>query len=85
MLHNTYWQVQGSSDPAVLAMVSGPVTSGAGPIACIPGTGCGTVTAVFRATSPGSATMTASRTSCGEALQCVGGAGSFEITIVVGP
>lgn len=85
VLHNTYWQVQGSSDPAVLAMVTGPVTTGAGPIACIPGTGCGTVTAVFRAATPGTATVSASRTSCGEALRCVGGAGSFEIKVVVVP
>lgn len=85
VLHNTYWQVQGSSDPAVLAVVTGPVTTGAGPIACIPGSGCGTVTAVFRAATPGTATVSASRTSCGEALRCVGGAGSFEITVVVVP
>ena len=84
VLHNIYWQVQGSSDPAVLALVSGPVASGAGPIACIPGTGCGTVTAVFRAIAPGRATITASRTSCGEALQCTGTAGAYEVTVVVG-
>lgn len=85
VLHNTYWQVLGTSNSAVLMLVSGPVAAGSGPIACIPGAGCGTVTAVFRAASSGSATIAASRTSCGETLQCVGGAGSYEITIVVGP
>jgi len=84
VLHNIYWQVQGSSDPAVLALVSGPATSGAGPIACIPGSGCGTVTAVFRAVAPGRATITASRTSCGETMQCTGTPGAYEITVVVG-
>jgi len=84
VLHNIYWQVQGSSDPAVLALVSGPVISGAGPIACIPGSGCGTVTAVFRAVAPGRATITASRTSCGETLQCIGTAGAYEVTVVAG-
>jgi hypothetical protein len=84
VLHNTYWEVQGSSDPAILALVSGPVTSAAGPIACIPGSGCGTVTAVFRAVAPGRATITASRTSCGETLQCIGTAGAYEVTVVVG-
>jgi hypothetical protein len=45
--------------------------------------GCGTVTAVFRAVAPGSATITASRTTCGEALLCTGSAGAYEVTIVV--
>jgi hypothetical protein len=83
VLHNTYWQVQGSSDPGVLALVSGPITSGAGPVACIPGAGCGTVTTVFRAVAPGEARITAARASCGEALQCIGTAGAYSVTIVV--
>lgn len=85
VLHNIYWKVQGSSNPAVLALVGPPVYSGAGPIACIPGTGCGTLTASFKAVAPGSAVIFASRTSCGEALQCTGGAGTFEVTVVVTP
>jgi hypothetical protein len=83
-LGSTYWQVQGSSDPTVLALISGPTVSAAGPTACIPGAGCGTVTAVFRALAPGSATIVASRTTCGEALRCTGTAGAYEVTIVVG-
>ena len=84
VLHNVYWTVGGSDDAAVLAPVGAPVTSGAGPIACIPGSGCGTVTAVFDAVAPGRATISASRTSCGEALQCPPGAASFEVTVIVG-
>lgn len=83
VLHNTYWQISKSSDPAVLALVAGPDYSGAGPISCIPGTGCGTVTAVFRAIAPGQATVTASRTSCGEVLACTGSAGAYRVTFVV--
>jgi hypothetical protein len=83
ILHNTYWQIAGSSDPAVLAPLGAAVYSGAGLISCIPGTGCGTVTQVFRAAGLGQATLTASRTSCGEALQCAGTAGSYRVTIVV--
>ena len=83
VLHNTYWQVLGSSNPAVLSLVSGPTYSGAGPIACIPGSGCGTVTAIFRAVAPGRAIVTASRTTCGEVLPCPSSAGSYEVTIVV--
>ena len=83
ILHNTYWQIVGSSSTAVLAPVGAAVYSGAGLISCIPGSGCGTVTQVFRAAGLGQATLTASRTSCGEALQCTGTAGSFKVTIVV--
>jgi hypothetical protein len=45
--------------------------------------GCGTVTAVFHALKPGQATISASRTTCGEALLCTGSAGAYEVTIVV--
>ena len=83
ILHNTYWQIVGSSDLAVLAPVGAAVYSGAGTISCIPGSGCGTVTQVFRAAGLGQAILTASRTSCGEALQCTGTAGSFKVAIVV--
>lgn len=82
-LANTYWQVQASSDPAVLALVSGPTASGAAPSACLPGMGCGIVTATFRALAPGRATISASRTTCGEAVLCTGSAGAYEVTIVV--
>ena len=36
------------------------------------GAGCGTVTATYHATAPGHSTITASRTTCGEARRCVG-------------
>lgn len=83
ILHNTYWQIAGSSDLAVLAPVGAAVYSGAGLISCIPGSGCGTVTQVFRAAGLGQAILTASRTSCGEVLQCTGATGSYKVTIVV--
>jgi hypothetical protein len=82
-LGNTYWMIGASSDPTVLALVSGPTASGAAPSACLPGMGCGIVTAVFRALAPGQATISASRTTCGEALLCTGSAGVYEVTIVV--
>jgi len=83
-LGSTYWQVGDSSDPAVLALVSGPNASAAAMGACVPGGGCGTVTAVFRALAPGRATITASRTTCGEAMRCTGTDGAYEVTVVVG-
>ncbi|MGA3057303.1 MAG: hypothetical protein ABSE70_04600 [Candidatus Limnocylindrales bacterium] len=85
VLHNIYWTVHDSPDPSVMTMVGQPVYSGAGAVKCIPGTGCGTVTATFKALAPGNALISASRSSCGEALQCTGGAGMFEVTVVVAP
>ena len=84
VLANTYWQVQGSSDAAVLALASGPDTAAASMGTCVPGAGCGTVTTVFRALAAGRASITAARQTCGEAIQCTGTAGAFEVTIVVG-
>jgi hypothetical protein len=77
-------QVGDSSDPAVVALVSGPTTSAAAMGTCVPGGGCGTVTAAFRALAPGRATITASRTTCGEAMRCTGTDGAWEVTVVVG-
>ncbi len=84
VLHSTYWQVQDSSDPGVLALVREPSVMPSGATACVAGGGCGTVTAVFDALVPGTATITASRTTCGEALLYTGSAGAYEVTIVVG-
>jgi hypothetical protein len=82
-LHSTYWQVDGSSNTAVLGPVSGPTVAPASPGTCVPGGGCGTVVAVFRAITPGRATVTAARTTCGEALLCTGSAGAFGVSVVV--
>lgn len=84
-LASTYWQVQGSSDAKILGPIGSPTVS-APPMGttCVPGAGCGTVTAVFHAVAAGHASIVASRTSCGEAMMCQGSAGAFEVTIVVG-
>jgi hypothetical protein len=84
-LHSTYWTIAQGSPAGVLALVAPPVYSAAGTVSCIPGTGCGTVTATFRALSAGRATITATRTSCGEAIACVGGSGTFDVTVIVQP
>ena len=83
ILHNTYWNIEQGNPAAVLALAAAPVYSAAGAVACIPGTGCGTVTATFRALATGRAVISASRTSCGEALACTGGNGAFEVTVIV--
>ncbi|HLW15804.1 MAG TPA: hypothetical protein VKV69_00395 [Actinomycetota bacterium] len=85
-LSSTYWQLSDSSDPAVLALIGSPVahsqqSTSAG--RCVPGQGCGTVTALYRALAPGEAWVTATRVSCGEALRCTGASGRFSIDVLV--
>jgi hypothetical protein len=85
VLGSTYWQVGDTAAPAILGLASGPTTSAAPMGTCVPGGGCGTVTAVFHALSPGTAQIVASRTTCGEAMLCTGTDGAYEVTVVVTP
>jgi len=82
-LASTYWTIQGSSRPAVLAQV-GVMTYGKG-VNCppFPGTGCGTVSLTFQAVGLGQAVISASRTTWGEALACQPGEGRDRCTITV--
>ncbi|MDB5066313.1 MAG: hypothetical protein JWM18_2747 [Chloroflexi bacterium] len=82
-LHSTYWSIQGSSDPKVLHQVGGTSTQPAKPGTCVPGQGCGTVSATFVALSRGWADLTASRTTCGEALRCTPAQGAYRVHVVV--
>jgi hypothetical protein len=70
VLHSTYWSPATSSAPAIVAPTAAPTVSPAPPGTCLPGIGCGTVTSTFVASAPGDAVLTASRTVCGEALNC---------------
>ena len=81
VLSSTYWQFQPSSDPSVLHAEGSPATSPSP--GCVPGAGCGTVAATFTAVAPGHATIVATRTSCGEAMLCLGSAGHYQIDVVV--
>jgi hypothetical protein len=82
VLSSTYWKIQGSSDGAVLSLLTGPSTqpqqSG-----CVPGQGCGTVSAAYRAVAVGQAQLTASRSVCGEALGCTGANSQFVVYVIV--
>jgi len=82
VLRSTYWKFAGSSDAAVFTPVGSPTVSPS-PSGCVPGQGCGTVTAAFLAVAPGTAQITASRMSCGEALRCTGSAGSYRLAVTV--
>ncbi len=69
-LHSTYWQFNGPSDQAVIAADGGPRTGPGTNCPTYPGSGCGTVTQTFTAEKAGAAKVTATRTTCGEALAC---------------
>ena len=81
-LHSTYWQNVASSDPSVL--VGGSTRALAPSSPCIPGAGCGTLVTSFRAAGSGSATVSAHRTTCGEALLCRPNQRSYTVTVTVG-
>ena len=71
-LHSTYWTI----NPVVghnVSQVGRSVVKGSfenGTHACVPGQGCGTVTATYVANQAGLVHLRATRTTCGEALLC---------------
>jgi hypothetical protein len=80
-LSSTYWMVKGSSNPAVLRPEGAAVVSPQ-PSGCVPGGGCGTVEVIFDVVGTGSADVTASRNSCGEAMGCTENQGSYRVTVM---
>lgn len=52
----------------------------------VPGELCGTSIRTFTAARPGTAMIEAGRDSCGEALRCLAGSDTFQMTVkVLGP
>lgn len=82
-LNNTYWRIRGSADPAVVRETGRERVAPAKPGTCLPGVGCGTVTASFRAVGRGTTHLRAGRGTCGEARTCTGGQGRYDVTIRV--
>lgn len=80
-LHSTYWKLDDGSDPSVVKLIGGPTVSPSP--GCVPGQGCGTVVAEYGAVGDGQATISASRTACGEALRCVEAQSKFRVTVAV--
>lgn len=81
VLDSTYWTVQ---------KLSGPVLQEDGPPIvdpkighCVPGGGCGTVTTHFSVVTTGIATITANRTTCGEAMRCSEDQGTYRVVVDV--
>jgi hypothetical protein len=79
VLHSTYWTFDVAR--TVLQPLGEPQPS---PTTCaVPGGGCGTVTARYNASHVGTATLSAHRDSCGEAVRCTGGTGDWTVTVRV--
>ncbi len=78
-LDSTYWTFTPTAPP--LHAEGTPVVLRGGP--CVPGQGCGSVTASFSGASAGRTTVTAERTTCGEAIRCTGTAGLYRLVVVV--
>lgn len=85
VLHSTYWTFAALAGTDVLRPSRAPSVAASPPgSGCVPGGGCGTVTAAFTAVGAGVVDIRATRTSCGEALRCSPDQASFAVTIVVG-
>ena len=82
VLHSTYWSIAPSSNNSVVAQVGTTKTVGILQ-GCVPGQGCGTVTAHFVAKGTGTVRLRASRTSCGEALRCTPAQSHWTVVIRV--
>jgi hypothetical protein len=84
ILSSTYWDVRGSSAATVVRQDGPTVIKPAPAGQCVPGQGCGAVHTFFTARSAGTAVITASRTTCGEALACGPSQSHFTLTVKVG-
>jgi hypothetical protein len=83
-LPGTTWSFAPPSGSALVTVGQPVVRDGANCSHVVVGGGCGTVTATYHATAPGHSTITASRTTCGEAERCVGDEASYSIEVFVG-
>jgi len=83
VLNSTYWTFPTAPDAAVLQQQGGSTVTPAPVGTCVPGGGCGTASVTYKVVGAGRSQVTASRTTCGEAMGCVGNAGSYAVQIVV--
>ncbi|MEZ0088954.1 hypothetical protein [Streptacidiphilus sp. EB129] len=84
VMHSSYWSAPVNSAPKLLQQMGGTAGSAAPPgPTCHPGQGCGTVTTTFVAKGAGTAKLSATRTSCGEAMACSPAQRSFSVTLVI--
>ena len=87
ILHSTYWTFDGGTDTSVLARQGDtqyhPGTPGKGGCPSFPGSGCGTAVQDYVADGPGTSTVTASRTTCGEVLLCQPDQATWSVDVTV--
>jgi hypothetical protein len=82
VLHSTYWTFAKPSNAAVLLSEGDPVVAPQRQ-GCVPGQGCGTVTARYLAGSVGQAFISAHRDTCGEAMACAPNQRDWRVKFVV--
>jgi len=85
-LHSTYWTLATTKLAPYLKQVGTTSVVGVAPNGgghCVPGQGCGTVSAHFVAAHPGTVHLRATRTSCGEAMKCSPAQSLWTVTIQV--
>ncbi|MDQ6614296.1 MAG: hypothetical protein M3083_06025 [Actinomycetota bacterium] len=83
-LSSTYWRFLPTAPFGPVLQQVGDVTIAPARIGtCIPGAGCGTASVTYKAVGTGQAQISASRTTCGEAMLCQGKAGSYSVQVVV--
>jgi len=78
-LTGPYWTFNPPPKNGTLRPLGAPKDAG-----CQPEFGCQSTTASYRASATGTVVLSASRSQCGEALNCTGGDGNFRVTVVVG-
>lgn len=87
ILHSTFWSFDAGTNTSVLARQGDtqyhPVLPGRDGCPSIPGMGCGTAVQNYLADAPGTSTVTASRTSCGEVLMCSPNQGTWTVDVTV--
>ncbi|WP_042434808.1 hypothetical protein [Streptacidiphilus anmyonensis] len=84
VLSGGYWASPASSATSVLKLSGGPSFASPSPgQSCRPGVDCRAQQTEFVAVSAGSATVSSSRSNCGEAMRCTGSNGMFSVTVTV--
>jgi hypothetical protein len=81
-LHSTYWSIPKLPSSDVVSQIGTTKTVGVVQ-GCVPGQGCGTVTAHYVAAKAGVVRIRATRTTCGEAMRCTGDKGLWWVIVRV--
>jgi hypothetical protein len=81
VLQSTLWSIRVAGAHGVVSALGAAVVRPSEP--CVAGGGCGTVIATFLARTPGTTSVLATRTRCGEAMGCTGKTGRIALHVVV--